>query len=149
MLKKEGFQDVCKLRGGVQHYGNTLGARHWEGRLFVFDRRDSIAVGKYDEASVVGRCHVCGKPCEEVWNCHNYECNRTMVACEQCMQSMKGCCCTLVDQGQVGVPKACEICKGWGSSPFSWAYKHGDTCNHIYQIIMTRFCPLLIGNFII
>ena len=73
MLKKEGFQDVCKLRGGVQHYGNSLGARHWDGRLFVFDRRDSIAVGKYDEASVVGRCHVCGKPCEDVWNCHNYE----------------------------------------------------------------------------
>ena len=96
MLKKEGFQDVWKLRGGVQHYGNSLGARHWDGRLFVFDRRDSIAVGKYDEASVVGRCHVCGKPCEDVWNCHNYECNRTMVACEQCMQSMKGCCCTLV-----------------------------------------------------
>ena len=95
MLKKEGFENVCKLRGGVQYYGNSLGAQHWQGRLFVFDRRDSIAVGNYDEASVVGRCYICGKPCEDVWNCHNYSCNRTMVACRECMQSMKGCCCSL------------------------------------------------------
>ena len=99
MLKKEGFQDVCKLSGGVQHYGNTLGARHWHGRLFVFDRRDSIPVGDDHEAPVVGKCYLCGRPCEDLWNCHNYDCNRTMIACLECMQAMKGCCCTACQQG--------------------------------------------------
>lgn len=118
MLKKEGFQNVSKLRGGVQHYGNTHGARHWNGRLFVFDRRDSIAVGHYDEAPVAGRCYVCGKPCEDVWNCHNYTCNRTMVACEQCMQAMNGCCCAKCQRSSSIRPFDADRRKGRGPGRF-------------------------------
>ena len=37
-LKAQGWKKVYKLKGGVQHYGNTLGSEgvpHWKGVLLV------------------------------------------------------------------------------------------------------------------
>jgi len=93
-LRRRGFHHVRKLRGGIQHYGNALGAEGWEGRLFVFDRRNTVPVGAQGEAAPGGRCGSCGEKClEEFWNCANVDCNRRLVACRRCMEANRGCCC--------------------------------------------------------
>lgn len=92
MLRQRGFRRVYKLRGGIQHYGNTVGARGWGGRLYVFDRRDTVHVGAEGEAPIIGRCCHCGRACEELWNCCNYSCNRVVTACGPCIASAGGCC---------------------------------------------------------
>ncbi|CAE7236824.1 trhO [Symbiodinium natans] len=91
-LRKKGFRQVYKLKGGVQHYGNTVGDEGWKGRLFVFDRRNSVAVGLEGSASQLA-CPICGGGVvEEFWNCANLDCNRRVVACRACAERLLGCC---------------------------------------------------------
>eukprot|EP00435_Cladocopium_sp_Y103_P055653 s235_g18.t1 len=92
-LRRQGFKHVYKLKGGIQHYGNTIGSEGWKGRLFVFDRRNSVPVG--EGAAKLQHCSMCGKSnaAEEFWNCANVDCNRCMVTCRSCLLSAKGCCC--------------------------------------------------------
>lgn len=91
-LRKQGFHQVYKLKGGVQHYGNTVGDEGWKGRLFVFDRRNSVAVGDEGPSSDLA-CPLCGKRAvEEFWNCSTTSCNRRMVACRVCARRLQGCC---------------------------------------------------------
>jgi UPF0176 protein len=41
-LSANGFEHVVQLEGGVLKYFEAVGARHWQGELFVFDRRVSL-----------------------------------------------------------------------------------------------------------
>jgi UPF0176 protein len=41
-LDANGFENVVQLEGGVLKYFEEVGARHWQGELFVFDRRVSL-----------------------------------------------------------------------------------------------------------
>ncbi|CAK9008701.1 unnamed protein product [Durusdinium trenchii] len=92
-LRQRGFKKVYKLKGGIQHYGNTVGAEEWKGRLFVFDRRNSISVGPEGRAEPQW-CSTCGsRVAEEFWNCGNMDCNRCMVTCRECLRSLDGVCC--------------------------------------------------------
>ncbi|CAJ1407660.1 unnamed protein product [Effrenium voratum] len=58
-LRRRGFRHVYKLKGGVQHYGNTVGAENWKGRLFVFDHRNSVPVGAEGQSEMQS-CSLCG-----------------------------------------------------------------------------------------
>lgn len=96
-LKQQGYQKVYKLKGGVQHYANRLGEQaegdvpHWKGSLFVFDRRNTVALGG-GQAEVVGKCHHCGVPTESFINCCNVDCNLLHLVCEDCLRKYKGFC---------------------------------------------------------
>ena len=41
-LAANGFENVVQLEGGVLGYFEEVGARHWRGELFVFDKRVSL-----------------------------------------------------------------------------------------------------------
>jgi UPF0176 protein len=41
-LAANGFENVVQLEGGVLKYFEEVGARHWQGELFVFDKRVSL-----------------------------------------------------------------------------------------------------------
>ena len=41
-LAANGFENVVQLEGGVLKYFEEVGARHWRGELFVFDKRVSL-----------------------------------------------------------------------------------------------------------
>jgi UPF0176 protein len=41
-LSANGFQHVVQLEGGVLKYFEEVGGRHWQGELFVFDKRVSL-----------------------------------------------------------------------------------------------------------
>lgn len=41
-LADNGFENVVQLEGGVLKYFEEVGGRHWQGELFVFDKRVSL-----------------------------------------------------------------------------------------------------------
>ena len=54
LFRREGFQNVYQLHGGIAAYQEQFGNEHWLGELFVFDQRMTVRV----ENSLVpiGRC---------------------------------------------------------------------------------------------
>jgi UPF0176 protein len=41
-LKEQGFKNVYQLHGGIIKYGQKVGNDHWEGKCFVFDKRETV-----------------------------------------------------------------------------------------------------------
>ncbi|MGC2594929.1 MAG: rhodanese-related sulfurtransferase [Rhabdochlamydiaceae bacterium] len=92
MLKKEGFEQVYQLEGGVVNYGLKEGHDLWRGKLFVFDDRLAVPIDeKTDE--VISHCRYCQTPSDVYYNCANMDCNELFLACPACAETLKGCCC--------------------------------------------------------
>lgn len=91
LMKKEGFENVYQLDGGVIQYGLEKGSEKWKGKLFVFD--DRLVVPLSDDAEVIGRCKLCNASCDVYYNCANTDCNELFVCCLDCLKAHKGCCC--------------------------------------------------------
>lgn len=94
LLKKEGFENVYQLDGGVIKYGQQAGAKHWEGKLFVFDDRLAVAVSEKESAKVIGECHHCNTSADAYHNCANMDCNELFICCPTCGEKFQGCCST-------------------------------------------------------
>lgn len=92
LLKKEGFEHVYQLDGGVINYGLKEGHDKWRGKLFVFDDRLAVPIDeKTDE--VISHCCHCGALSDVYYNCANMDCNELFLACPECAQKLSGCCC--------------------------------------------------------
>jgi len=79
-LKREGFEDVGQLHGGIITYGkhpDTLG-KYWDGQCYVFDQRISVSINQVNPV-IVGRDYFTGEPCERYINCANPECNKQII----------------------------------------------------------------------
>ncbi|WP_271401596.1 rhodanese-related sulfurtransferase [Salinicoccus roseus] len=83
-LKREGFEDVGQLHGGIATYGKDpeVKGQNWDGMMYVFDERLTVPVNQV-EHNVVGRDHFDGTPCERYINCANPECNDQILASEE------------------------------------------------------------------
>ena len=83
-LKKEGFEDVAQLHGGIVTYGKDpeVKGKLWDGQLYVFDERIAVPVNQV-EPTIVGKDHFTGEPCERYVNCANPECNAKILASEE------------------------------------------------------------------
>jgi len=90
-LKQLGFKKIYQLDGGVINYGLKMGSDHWLGKLFVFDDRMTVPISD-DKHEVIGKCHACGAPTEDYYNCANMDCNDLFLACPECIKKEKGCC---------------------------------------------------------
>jgi UPF0176 protein len=91
LLKKEGFENVCQLDGGVINYGLKEGHDQWRGKLFVFDDRLAVPIDeKTDE--VISQCSHCKEPSDVYYNCANMDCNELFLSCPLCAENGKGCC---------------------------------------------------------
>lgn len=92
-LKKEGFNDVHQLHGGIQTYGDsnqTLG-KYWEGTMYVFDDRISVPINKV-EPTIVGKDQYTGEPCNRMFNCGNPQCNEQVFGSEKNQhEHLSGC----------------------------------------------------------
>ena len=91
-LKKEGFENVFQLRGGIINYLNEIEEKGLEpkfkGNMFVFD-------GRMAEPTVMeemGECYQCGSKHGVHVDCANIGCHQLMIQCEKCSQMFKGCC---------------------------------------------------------
>ena len=91
LLKREGFQKVYQLSGGIINYGLKQGTAHWLGKLFVFDDRLTIPIAE-GSSPVIGQCHHCKTPSDSYCNCANMECNNLYLCCLECSEKYTGCC---------------------------------------------------------
>jgi UPF0176 protein len=91
VLKKEGFEKVYQLDGGVIEYGLKEGSDHWKGKLFVFDDRLVVPISG-DEASPIAVCSLCQTSCDVYYNCANMDCNALFISCVSCIKTHRGCC---------------------------------------------------------
>lgn len=91
LLKKQGFEKVYQLNGGVIGYGLHQGSDHWLGKLFVFDDRLAVPISE-ETTPVIGTCHCCETPSEKYYNCANMDCNNLFLCCSECFAKYAGCC---------------------------------------------------------
>lgn len=92
LLKKEGFENVYQLQGGVIGYGLNEGSDHWKGKLFVFDDRLAVPIDD-TEGEVISECLYCKTPSDVYYNCANMDCNELFLCCPECAEKTQGCCC--------------------------------------------------------
>ena len=92
LLKKEGFENVFQLDGGVINYGLKEGNDQWRGKLFVFDDRLAVPIDQKN-AEVISDCRHCGTPSDVYYNCANMDCNELFLSCPECADRKQGCCC--------------------------------------------------------
>jgi UPF0176 protein len=86
-LKEQGFPQVYQIEGGIINYVSQFPDTHWEGGLFVFDDRIVSDIG-----SPITSCKICEKDCEQYINCHNLDCDKLFISCEECQQKMNKTC---------------------------------------------------------
>lgn len=89
-LKENGFSDVNQLKGGVLRYAEKFPDTHWEGKCFVFDDRLAIDVNSSKDS--LTQCRWCKNDGGYV-NCHNLDCDKLFVCCNECTRMHKASCC--------------------------------------------------------
>lgn len=99
VLKKEGFEKVYQLDGGVIQYGLEEGSEHWRGKLFVFD--DRLVVPLSEDGSTISHCTYCEMPNDVYYNCANMDCNALFFSCLDCLREHLGCCCDACQTGRI------------------------------------------------
>lgn len=92
-LKREGFEDVGQLHGGIVTYGKDPVAQgaYWDGQCYVFDNRIAVSVNRVNPR-VVGKDYFTGEPCERYINCANPECNKQFLCTEENEKRFRGSC---------------------------------------------------------
>ena len=91
-FKHKGFENVYQLEGGIIEYTRQIKEEGIEsqfiGKNFVFDQR----LGERITDDVVSNCHQCGTPCDVHTNCANEGCHLLFIQCENCANTLQGCC---------------------------------------------------------
>ena len=93
-LKQQGFENVYQLHGGIVTYmekyqnpaAKTPLANHFQGALYVFDDRVTMAFAPKEMREVIGICELCGASSELYVNCANSICHKHFIACEKCQE---------------------------------------------------------------
>jgi UPF0176 protein len=99
-LIKKGFKDVYQLDGGIVSYMEKYPGLDFEGSLYVFDGRVTMAFDpKTGKREIIGRCEKCHASTERYEDCGNDFCHKQMLVCDTCTQ--KG-------GGRVFCSKRCE-----------------------------------------
>ncbi|KGX89469.1 oxygen-dependent tRNA uridine(34) hydroxylase TrhO [Pontibacillus marinus] len=92
-LKKEGFENVGQLHGGIATYSKDedVQGQLWDGQMYVFDERISVPVNQVEHV-VVGKDYFDGEPCERYVNCAEPSCNKQIICSEENEHKyMRGC----------------------------------------------------------
>ena len=91
-LIENGFNDVYQLHGGILSYGDECGNAYWEGKCFVFDTRGAVDIDPNSQSEPITQCVLCNLPNAELHNCALTSCDKWFVACEGCLEVLRGCC---------------------------------------------------------
>ncbi len=96
-LVKNGFKDVYQLHGGIVSYmerfekstphtdgAPSTPAGNFQGSLYVFDNRVTMAFAEPGERPVVGSCAYCGTQSETYVNCADGFCHKHFIVCTSC-----------------------------------------------------------------
>jgi len=90
-LKKNGFKNVLQLKGGILRFGKEFPDTYWEGKCFVFDDRLAIQINQKNSEPLT-ECIWCCKKCDDCLNCHNIECDKLFICCEECREEYSKSC---------------------------------------------------------
>lgn len=90
-LIEQGFQNVRQLHGGIHRYSDETGGEHFDGEMYVFDRRVNIQVNHVNP-TVISQCEHCQQPISRYCNCALKSCNRQFICCEACKEKHHGSC---------------------------------------------------------
>lgn len=92
-LKREGFEDVAQLHGGIVTYGQDpyVKGQLWDGLCYVFDERISVPINHVEHV-IVGKDYFTGEPCERYINCANPDCNKQIICSEASELAHHGSC---------------------------------------------------------
>ncbi len=86
-LKKKGFRDVYQLDGGIVSYMERYPGHDFEGALYVFDGRTTMAFDpKKGKRTIIGSCESCGTQTERYPDCANPSCLAQMLICTACAE---------------------------------------------------------------
>lgn len=89
-MRHKGFKEVYHLDGGIAKYGEKFKDKGlWDGKLFVFDKRMSIAFSP--ESKDIGSCSICGGATSSYLDCDNPECAKLVLVCESCQDGSHAC----------------------------------------------------------
>ncbi len=92
LMKKEGFENVYQLDGGIVTYGEQFPDDGWEGKCYVFDKRIMVDINTPEKEIIVSHCLHCGIATPRMINCANVLCNEQFVCCVACDQKFMGGC---------------------------------------------------------
>lgn len=103
-LKAKGVaQEVYQIEGGICRYVEQYPDGYFKGKNYVFDGR--VAVKVTDD--ILSNCLSCNIPYDEYTNCINAACNKQIILCANCINSLGNTCSktclTLVQNKQVVV----------------------------------------------
>lgn len=90
-LLEKGFKNVYQLEGGIIRYAKEEQGEDFEGKCYVFDNRIGIDVNKINPKNI-SFCYHCNKESDTMINCMNTKCNKHTTMCQQCYNSLDGCC---------------------------------------------------------
>ncbi|MCB1232073.1 MAG: rhodanese-related sulfurtransferase [Verrucomicrobiae bacterium] len=93
-LRREGFDDVYQLHGGIIRYGHDpeVRGRDFDGLCYVFDQRVAVEVNHTETRRIVSRCRHCDEPSARYRNCAWAPCNDQVFLCESCEESFGRFC---------------------------------------------------------
>jgi len=85
-LRKEGFDRVYQLDGGIVKYGKDpeVRGRDFEGLCYVFDERVGVEVNHTETRKVITRCRYCRVEEPRYGNCRWPDCNEQIFVCPDC-----------------------------------------------------------------
>jgi len=86
-LKQRGYKNVYQLKGGIIDFISKFPDTYFEGSCFVFDDRLTASSGK-----PITTCIHCSKEEDRYLNCHNLDCDRLFICCENCEEENNYCC---------------------------------------------------------
>ncbi len=90
LMKNRGFKEVYQLDGGIAKYGETYKDDGlWEGKMYVFDRRMSVAFS--NKSKDIGSCTHCGAKTSNFVNCSDKSCNALTIVCRTCAKKTQYC----------------------------------------------------------
>jgi len=90
LMIDEGYKEVYQLEGGIAKYLEKYSdSQLWEGSLFVFDKRMSLANSSSDQP--IGSCVHCHQSTDNYENCANISCNELVLICSFCAQQRMYC----------------------------------------------------------
>lgn len=92
-LREQGFKKVRQLHGGIHEYGQKAGGKHFEGEMFVFDKRLHVPINSVDPTTL-SHCRYCEQKITRYVDCVAEGCDGLFVCCEDC-QTAHGSACSL------------------------------------------------------
>lgn len=81
-MKRQGYNDVRQLEGGILKYLEQYPGRAFEGECFVFDARVSVTQ-ELEPSTRYAFCPHCGQPASEQISCEI--CDESAKVCERCL----------------------------------------------------------------